>query len=57
MLRDGRIDYSSQAQADEVHLRGHGVTRAAAAEDVWKRHTAPHPDSKMDVRALPTLGN
>jgi len=45
------------AQADEVHVRGHGVTRAAAAEDVWKRHTAPHPDSKMDVRALLTLGN
>jgi hypothetical protein len=45
------------AQAGEVDIRGHGATRAAAAEDAWKRHNAPNPDSETDVRALPTLGN
>jgi hypothetical protein len=36
---------------------GHGATRAEAAEDAWKRHIAPNPDSDSDVRSLPTLGN
>jgi hypothetical protein len=45
------------AQAGEVDIRGHGGTRAAAAEDAWKRHNGPNPDSEMDVQALPTLGN
>jgi hypothetical protein len=52
MLPAGRLD-----QAGEVDIRGHGATRAAAAEDAWKRHNAPNPDSETDVRALPTLGN
>jgi len=33
------------AQAGDVDMRGHGVTRAAAAEDAWNRHNAPNPDS------------
>ena len=31
------------AQAGDVDVRGHGATRAEAAEDAWKRHTAPNP--------------
>jgi hypothetical protein len=48
--------FQAAAQPGVPGVVGRGAKRAEAAEDAWRRHTAPNPDSDFGCSISPDPG-